>query len=265
MNKTTMLLVLIATLVPVTFAAAQDMTAEELETGLGEALAAGDEGKLYELIEYAYESGAEFVLAGKTDEALKMVGIVLEGEPNIGRYFAADERFSALAENAEYQELLKEAEIAAIERNITVPLGSPAPDFKLEDTNGVTYKLSDFLGKVVLLNVWATWCPPCQAEIPDLIEIQDEYGGDDFAILSITVDEGNNGKTAVEIVNEFVAEKGINYPVLMDDGEAAQAYIAKSGGIPETYTIDKEGNVAYFILGGAEKTAFVSAIEPALK
>jgi cytochrome c-type biogenesis protein len=125
--------------------------------------------------------------------------------------------------------------------------------------------LHDFLGKVVLLNIWATWCPPCQAEIPDLIEIQDEYGNSDFAIISITVDEDKNGKPAAQIVSEFAAENGMNYPVLMDDGEAAQSYIAKAGGIPETYIIDKEGNVAYFIYGGAEKAAFVTAIEPLIK
>ena len=260
MNKTTMIVVIIAALASATFAGAQDMTAAELETGISEALAIGDHGTLYRLLEIVYEEGAGFASEGKTDEALQMIGIALNAEPNLGRYLAADERYSVLAENAEYQKLLKDAEIVSIEQNITVPMGSPAPDFELEDVNGASYKLSDYLGKAVLLNVWATWCPPCQAEIPDLIEIQNEYGGDEFTILSISVDE-----VPASEVRDFADEIGINYPVLMDDGAAAQLYIAKAGGIPETYIIDKEGNVANFIYGGAEKAAFISAIEPVIE
>jgi thiol-disulfide isomerase/thioredoxin len=242
-----------------------EMTPDELAAAIEEAQANGDQGMLYTYLEQAYEKGAAFALDGETDKALQMVELALKAEPNIGRYITSDERFANLADSDEYQKLLRDAEIAAIEQNITVPLGAPAPDFELEDFSGAVYKLSDFRDKVVLLNIWATWCPPCQAEIPDLIEIQDEYGTGDFAILSISVDRDEDGGPAVHVVSEFAAEMGINYPVLMDDGEAASAYIAKAGGIPETYIIDKEGNVAYFILGGAEKDAFVSAIEPVLK
>ncbi len=260
MNKTTMLAAAFAILVAMTFAGAQDTTPEELKAGINDALTTGDQGKLYELLEVVYESGADFALNGKTTEALQMVEIAINAEPNFGRYFAGDERYASLYDNEDFQRLLKGAVLAAIEQNITIPLGSPAPDFELEDVNGAKYKLSDFQGKAVLLNIWATWCPPCQAEIPDLIEVQNEYGGDDFTIMSISVDEA-----PVSEVRDFASDIGINYPVLIDDGKTAQTYIANAGGIPETYFIDKEGNVAYFIYGGAEKAAFVSAIELLIK
>lgn len=256
MNKITMLAAVFAVIAAITCAGAQEMTPEELKAGINDALTTGDQGKLYQLLEVVYESGADFALNGKTTEALQMVEIAINAEPNLGRYFANDERYASLYDNEDYQHLLKNAVLAAIEQNITIPLGSPAPDFELEDFNGASYKLSDFQGKAVLLNIWATWCPPCQAEIPDLIEVQNEYGGDDFTIISISVDEG-----PLSEVRDFASEIGINYPVLMDDGKTAKSYIEKAGGIPETYIIDKEGNVAYFIYGGADKAAFVSAVE----
>lgn len=112
-----------------------------------------------------------------------------------------------------------------------------APDFALQDAAGATVKLSDYKGKVVLLNFWATWCGPCQVEIPWFIKFQNEYKDRDFAVLGVSADE--NGWKAV---TPFVAREKINYRVVLADEQVTQLY----GGIdhlPTTFIIDRQGRV----------------------
>jgi thiol-disulfide isomerase/thioredoxin len=94
-----------------------------------------------------------------------------------------------------------------------------APDFELYDLDGRVVHLSDFAGKSVLLNFWATWCAPCKAELPDLVEVQRQYGGDGFVIVGISLDRIGPAK-----VREFVRSAGLNYPILMGNGDVVAAY-----------------------------------------
>src|SRR5258707_4017532 len=94
-----------------------------------------------------------------------------------------------------------------------------APDFTLMDAAGVSVKLSDYKGKVVLLNFWATWCGPCKLEIPWFIEFEKAYKDRGFATLGVSMDE--DGWKAVK---PFVAQKAMNYPVMVGDGRGAQLY-----------------------------------------
>jgi len=84
-----------------------------------------------------------------------------------------------------------------------------APDFALKDLEGSTVKLSDYSGKVVILDFWATWCGPCRRGIPEFIELQSEFGADNLVILGISVDHGD-----LSVVPKFAKQFGINYPVL---------------------------------------------------
>jgi len=132
-----------------------------------------------------------------------------------------------------------------------------APDWQLPGLDGKTVKLSDFKGKVVVLNFWATWCPPCRKEIPDLIALHKKHGND-LVVVGVSLDE--NGPAAVK---SFVAKNGINYPVVMGDQRTASAY----GGItaiPTTFVIDREGRIVGGIQGGADLSGFEAAIKPAL-
>lgn len=118
-----------------------------------------------------------------------------------------------------------------------------APDFTLVDQFGNTHTLSDYKGKTVFLNFWATWCPPCKAEMPDIQALYEEYGenSEDVIILGIaSPNVGREGST--EDIKAFLSENNYTYPVVMDeDGMMAYAYGISS--LPTTYMIDSNGNL----------------------
>ncbi|MDQ7816722.1 MAG: redoxin domain-containing protein [Melioribacteraceae bacterium] len=112
-----------------------------------------------------------------------------------------------------------------------------AHDFTLPTTDGKQLKLSDYKGKVVILDFWATWCPPCRKGIPDLVELKKRYGSKGFEIIGISVDQ----ETKPDVV-PFIKEYGINYPVVYGNMNVYQQY----GGIravPTSFIIDKEGKI----------------------
>ncbi len=112
-----------------------------------------------------------------------------------------------------------------------------APDFTLPTSDGKMLKLSSLKGKVIILDFWATWCPPCRKGIPDLIELKKKYGKKGFEIIGISVDR----ETKNEVV-PFIKEYGINYPVVYADNNIITSY----GGIraiPTSFIIDKQGKI----------------------
>lgn len=111
-------------------------------------------------------------------------------------------------------------------------IGLKAPDFELENLQGETVKLSDYEGKKVMLNFWATWCPPCKAEMPDIQKFYTEKG-DEVAILAVNIDPQYD-------VAGFAKEMRINFPILLDEEEkAVKAYQILT--IPTTFFIDEKG------------------------
>jgi cytochrome c biogenesis protein CcmG/thiol:disulfide interchange protein DsbE len=135
-----------------------------------------------------------------------------------------------------------------------------APDFSLSDLEGKKVSLSDYRGKVVVLDFWATWCPPCRKGIPDFVEMQQEYGKDNFVVLGINLDRGDNVSPLVE---EFAKNYEINYPVLYHNQQIVMAY----GGIqsiPTTFVIDQEGKVRQGVVGYRPKEFFKGVIDPLL-
>jgi thiol-disulfide isomerase/thioredoxin len=138
------------------------------------------------------------------------------------------------------------------------PASDPAPAWTLKDLAGKSVSLADFRGKVVVLDVWATWCPPCRAEIPHFIEIQNEYKDKGVTVVGISVDS-----TGPADVAQFVKDNGMNYPIVMADEATATAYGADQG-IPTTVVIDKNGNVVARHLGLTDKDVFEDDIKKAL-
>lgn len=130
-----------------------------------------------------------------------------------------------------------------------------APDFTLETMNGDMFTLSEHEGKVIVLNIWATWCPPCREEIPDFIELQEEMEEDGVLFVGVSVDE-----TGWDVVRPFAKEFKINYPLVVDDGAVREKY-GPFQGIPTTFFINKEGKVEYVAPGMVSK----ETIEPILE
>jgi peroxiredoxin len=138
------------------------------------------------------------------------------------------------------------------------PAGNPAPSFTLQDLSGNKVSLSDFKGKVVILDFWATWCPPCVMEIPHFIELYDQYKAQGFAMVGISLDRGGTGE-----VEAFVRKYKVNYPILMTDGQVDRVY----GGIkyiPTTFVIDAAGNIRQKYTGYKDKAVFEADIKALL-
>lgn len=118
-------------------------------------------------------------------------------------------------------------------------------DFVLKDLNGADVSLSSFLGKVVFLNFWATWCGPCRAEMPSMQNLYESLGNDEFEIVAVNLQEGE------DVVRDFVDQFGYTYPILLDsDGMIGGMYGARS--IPTTYIVDKNGIILGGTIGGRE-------------
>ncbi len=138
----------------------------------------------------------------------------------------------------------------------------PAQDFTLVDQYGQTHTLSDYRGKIVFLNFWATWCPPCRAELPDIQSLYEDYQAkedSDVVILGVAFPDYNNEKS-VEGVTEFLEENGITYPVLMDT-EASLILPYYLTAYPTTYMIDVNGNVTGYVPGSISKDIMESIID----
>ncbi|WP_246481797.1 TlpA family protein disulfide reductase [Natronogracilivirga saccharolytica] len=135
-----------------------------------------------------------------------------------------------------------------------------APDFELKDPEGKVVKLSDFDGKIVLLNIWATWCPPCRDEVPALIRLQEAFEDDGVQIVGVAIDE--NGAAAA--VSDFAASFEINYPVPLDDGSVQDAYGPLSA-IPTTYILDRQRNVRFYAAGYLEYDQMENAVKELLE
>jgi len=114
-----------------------------------------------------------------------------------------------------------------------------APDFSITDLQGNTLTLSGYEGKVLFINFWATWCPPCRKEIPDFIEATRELKGEGLEILGISVDQ-----MPAEALLEWVRKTGINYPIALATPEIVQSY-EPGEFIPATIVVDRKGVIRY--------------------
>lgn len=133
-----------------------------------------------------------------------------------------------------------------------------APEFALKDVNGTTVRLSDYRGKVVLLNFWATWCSPCKVEIPWFMEFEQKHKDRGLAVVGIAMDE-----EGWDVVRPFLAEMRVNYRTLKGDDMIAQLY----GGVdslPTTFLIDRQGKIAAAHIGLISKNIYQNEIQELL-
>ena len=124
----------------------------------------------------------------------------------------------------------------------TPSIGELAPQFELRDANGTVVKLSDFRGKVVWINFWATWCGPCRRELPDIARLAAEFSDGDLVVLAV------NQEQSAKVARDFWEELGLDLPILLDSGgEVSRQY--RLGGLPNNFFIDREGVLQSFQLG----------------
>ena len=127
-----------------------------------------------------------------------------------------------------------------------VKQGDAAPDFSLPSLKRNSARLADYKGKVVFLNFWATWCPPCRKEMPSMEDLYKRLQGREFEMLAVSIDTGGE-----DVVREFVTESGMTFPVLLDPKNELSRLYGLTG-VPETYIIDKDGVVALKIIGSRD-------------
>lgn len=129
----------------------------------------------------------------------------------------------------------------------------PAPGFTLKDLTGGTVNLSDYTGKVVLLNFWATWCVPCRDETPDLQAVYQQLENEGLVIVGVDrLDTELVGERGLQAVREFAARYSVSYPIVLDEtGSVAQAYAIAP--IPTSYFIDQQGRVRFIRVGKLSK------------
>lgn len=128
-------------------------------------------------------------------------------------------------------------------------VGKEAPDFSLPDLEDKTVRLSDFRGKVVFLNFWATWCKPCREEMPSMEVLYKNFDHDDFVILAVSIDRVTTKKD----IPPFVKSLSLTFPILIDSwGQTDKRY--KLMGVPETYIIDQQGILREKVIGPRDWT-----------
>jgi len=133
-----------------------------------------------------------------------------------------------------------------------------APDFSLASLDGKTTRLSDFRGKAVLLNFWATWCGPCKIEMPWFVDFQNQYGSQGLQIVGVAMDDSSK-----EDIAKFAKDMGVNYPILLGKEAVGDEY----GGVPalpESFIIGRDGKIVDKIVGLMGKADIEEDIKKAL-
>lgn len=191
------------------------------------------------------------------------ISAYLSGNPSISQ--DAEPSPAPPAEQAEKDEASDSTDTEA--ENPADPADSPeaetvpAPDFTLEDQYGNVHTMADYKGKTIFLNFWATWCPPCRAEMPEIQEIYEEYGENQSDVIILGVASPNTGREgSLESITAFLEENNYTYPVVMDDGGSLAYYYGISA-YPTTFMIDSSGNVYGYVTGQITKDIMQSIIE----
>lgn len=150
------------------------------------------------------------------------------------------------------------SEVPPSNSTIPVEVNFKAPDLKLQDLDGNEVSISDYLGKVILINNWATWCPPCKAEMPSLEAYYQAHKVDGFILIAIDA-----GDPATE-VEDFVQDYGLTFPIWLDpDGLALKAFM--NNGLPSSYVVNREGIIQLTWTGAISDSMLEKYVTPLLQ
>lgn len=163
----------------------------------------------------------------KTSSTFLMIGLAAAGLTT-----------GILFNNWQHDKKLAETRVA---KNAEQPVSNVRPLFKLKDLENKTRDVKEWDGKVLMINFWATWCPPCRKEIPAFIDVQEKYQDKGFKVIGIALDEK-------QAVIDFTDPMGMNYPILMAEQEGitlSKAYGNRLGVLPFTVIVDRKGNIVH--------------------
>ena len=191
-------------------------------------------------------------------EVVSGVMLILIGSTIASGYATrlASSRLASLLPNLESRIKVKSDPVTNSAGSETAP-SEPLPQVELSSLEGQRLKLSDFHGRVVLLNFWATWCGPCRAEIPELNKLQRDFEASGLAVIGVSWDDSAAG------VREFQKEIRQDYTVLLG-GEDTQSKFEGVRSLPTTYVIDRGGRIRQKIIGARDRTQFEAALKPLL-
>ena len=148
-----------------------------------------------------------------------------------------------------------ETDSAAKSSSIYPKLASGIADAEMELLDGTTFKVSDRKGKVLLLNIWGTWCGPCRAEMPHLIAMQDKYRDQGFEVLGLNIGDGSGTPETIEQIKTFAASMKLNYTLARIQNATTQHFyqISKQQVVPQTLLVDREGRLRGVFVGGGQR------------
>jgi cytochrome c biogenesis protein CcmG, thiol:disulfide interchange protein DsbE len=141
------------------------------------------------------------------------------------------------------------------DRFLPVEVGTAAPDFTATDMDGNPVRLADLRGEVVLLNIWATWCPPCREEMPSMQRLHEEFGAQGLHVVAVSIDAPlgrmDAGGRPGGNVEAFAREMRLTFPMWLDPaGDIQRTY--RTTGVPESFVIDRHGNIVKKVIGATE-------------
>ncbi len=163
----------------------------------------------------------------------------------------------AISGNAFYQWLLNRSEANVVAQQMVSKI---RPDFSLPDVDGKMRSISEWDGKVTVVNFWATWCPPCRREIPAFIELQETYENQGLQFIGVAID-------SLEKVQDFIDTMGINYPTLIGENKAIEIsndYGNQFSALPYTAIINRQGNITFVKRGELTREQVEKQIKPLL-
>ena len=139
---------------------------------------------------------------------------------------------------------------------VPVRVSFPAPDLRLTDTGGISRSLADFRGQVVLVNLWATWCPPCKEEMPALQSFYKEHRDQGFVVIAI-----NDGDPKEDVL-QFVKDYRLSFPVWLDPTYIATEQAFKTLNLPSSFVIDRQGTIRLQWVGGISRRTLEAHVTP---
>lgn len=195
-----------------------------------------------------YNTACARSMQGRVDEALTSFGQALEAGFDDYEHIGKDTDLDPIRNEPRFAQLLERAR-ARVDEEARAAAAKAlsrdalfAYDFTVTTLDGQRLALSDLRGKVVIVDFWGTWCPPCRAEIPHFVELKKEFG-DKLAIVGMTWEHGKGGDDVIAKIREFAAQTGINYPLTLITDRAELQKVPDLRGFPTTLFIDKTGRV----------------------